>query len=167
MFKEEVFMGGPLPSGASRLSHSLGIPIPRVLLGGDAPVFLLGNARGEIAGSGQLDSALDKCTHAGLPTIRAKIALHWWLPSHSTSQSKGANTQALFSPHQCLAWSLVRDLFYLCRDTWGHLGCNPSVNMGVSVSMHKSSVTTAWESKPWVSDRLALGEDSSSYPETD
>lgn len=99
MCKEEVFMGGPLPSGASRLSHSLGIPMPRVLLGGDAPVFLLGNALGQIAGSGQLDSALDKCTHAGLPTIRAKMALHWWLPSHSTSQSKGVNTQALFSPH--------------------------------------------------------------------
>lgn len=45
-------MCGPLPWGASRLNHSLGIPIPRVLLRRDALLFLLGNALGQTAGLG-------------------------------------------------------------------------------------------------------------------
>lgn len=40
-------MGGFLPWGASRLNHSLGIPIPRVLFGRDDLLFLLRKAVGQ------------------------------------------------------------------------------------------------------------------------
>lgn len=43
-------MGGPLSWGASRLSHSLGIPIPRVLLGRDDLLLLLRKALGQTEG---------------------------------------------------------------------------------------------------------------------
>ena len=97
---------------------------------------------------------LQKCTQAGLPTIRMETAMHWCLQPCYTSQYEGTNTPVKLTPHHSLARNLGKDRVKLSRDRRGQVGCDLGGAWEDTVTTctgqcHKGMSTESWADRPW------------------
>ena len=163
--KEEVYMGGPLPWGASRLSHSLGITV-------------LESCLEEASLPASWEICWDRKKGWRSWTLRVKSA--YMLACQQSGQRQpctGVATSPHFpiwrgkpQPHSfyTTAWSdFWAETQSSCAETdqgiWGLIQVEPWRALSACIQI---SATRGWVAKLWVLGGEALGEDSSGSPET-